>query len=319
MVLPANMTFDPMKLLMSHSPADQRYSFVVAGPGGTGKSTLLGSMADVVGADRCLLLATLLREKNSWLYKEKGIKHLLFSDPNWLPSSDPPKYEAEGMKKLLMTIDWLHDKDEQFDAIMFDSGTEAGELGWHASLMPYSVASPAQITDNRSRWLPYEQLDSYLDQLVKGLVALTTTAKRPKHVGISWHVQPQKDDAEVKDGAAKKIVESADHKAEGIEYEGTVLPSIRGKFRRKVITLVDAFLFSDINFRVPEQTGFSTQNNGNLIVEYRVQVRPDQDRHTKLPGPLPDVKYIPNDFKELLKLFAKQTAAKGSFSTVGSK
>lgn len=288
-----------------------RYSWVVAGPGGTGKSWLMGTMAEHVGFDQTLLLATLEREENSFKYVQGKVPRIRFRDKDWQPNSSEPRFDATAFRSLLDTVEWLL-KDEKFGAVILDSGTEASELAWHGALSPMKVASPADIDNERSRWLPYEALDNSLDQLVKGLVALTTSAaKRPKHVGITWHVQPQKDDQVVGKGNDKQIKESADNRAEGVEYEGSVLPMIRGKYRRKLITQVDAFVYTDMQYTVPASNGPTLSlANRELQVNYLLQVRPDQDRHTKVPGPLPDVKFIPNDFKTLLSLIDRHMAMK---------
>lgn len=280
--------------------AGDRYSFVVAGPYGTGKSTLLGSMAKY---GKTLVVATLAREANSWLYRSLNTDTILLEDRDWQPENG--KYEATAFTRFMRLMEELL-QDEQYDNIAVDSGTELAEAAWHASLAAQGkVASPAEMADKQSRWLPYDSLDNKLDQAVKAMTALISVdcAKRPKNIGISWHTQPPKDDSVI-GGDTKK---SADHKGEGVEYEGSVLPMVRGKFRRRLGGLVDAFLFSDISIK-PQMGGLSVTNRGMDIL-YRVQVRPDLDRHTKLPGPLPAVSYIENDFGQLLKLIEESYQA----------
>jgi len=308
--------FDPTKaIVVPGEPGTKRRAFVVAGPPGTGKSTLLGSMAKTLSPERCLLLATLGREIDSWLYQQYRIPYILFEDDGWAPALMGPggeilsqgSYSAMAFKRFLDTLDWLHDVDEQYDGIIVDSGTELGEAGWRLALSAHSAGSPSEM-DGKSRWLPYEALDSNLDRAIKGLLSLTLTAKRPKHVGISWHVQPPKDDTTetVGDSSNKVTVKkaSADRAAEGVEYEGKVLPMVRGRFRRRLAGLVPTIVYTDVKTEY-DTSGLSVANRA-IKVEYRLQVRPDMERHTKLPGPLPQTQYIPNDFAALLALLEQQ-------------
>ena len=206
-------------------------------------------------------------------------------------------------------------EDEVYDCVVLDSGTELAELGWHHALMPHGVIAPAYM-DGKSRWLPYETLATNLDQAIKNLVNLTNAAaaKRPKYVGVSWHVQPPKDDQVETVGEGQNRTtqrkESADNKGEGVEYEGKVLPMIRGGFRRKLTAQLDTVVFTDILYTTrPEGAKLVT------VPRFVIQVQPDPERHAKLPGPLAPMKYIDNNFKALHALVmggkseAAQTAA----------
>jgi AAA domain len=282
------------------SSTASKMCFLVEGPPGTGKSTLCGSLAEYVGADKTLLIATLAREIESWKYKALNVPHVLLQDANWKP--DAGQFLAEGFPEFLRLMRWLRDEDDQFEAVILDSGTELAEQAWHLALSPMSVSSPAQI-EGRSRWLPYETLTNNLDQAIKELVTLTTTAKVPKHVAVTWHVQPPKDD-QVVEGVKK---ESADHAAKGVEYEGDVLPMVRGQYRRKLGSQFPTVVYTDI--LVKANMGLSQTNARSIDVEYRLQVRPSVERHTKLSGPLPEAQFIKNDFKELLKLVQQSSKA----------
>lgn len=284
-------------------PGARRWSFVVAGPGGTGKSWLCGSMAKT---GPTLLLATLSRETESWLYHDLQVPRILFEDRDWKPTLG--SFKAAAFPELLRALDWLRDEDDTYDNIIIDSGTEMAELAWHLAMSMHGVATPAEMEDKRSRWLPYDQLDIYLDQAVKSAVALTKIAKRPKNVAFTWHVQPPKDDQVESVEGTKVRKESADNRGEGTEYEGKVLPMIRGRFRRRLINQVDAFVYTDMAFKPVESKSFSSSGQG-LNVQYRIQVRPDPERHTKIPGPLPDVSYIPNEFSAFLGLLERSKSA----------
>ncbi len=272
---------------------------VVEGPQGTGKSTLCGQLAEYVGPEKTLLIATLAKEIESWKYKETKVPYVLIEDSNWAPGLG--KYEATGFDEFRRLVRWLREEDEQFEAVILDSGTELGEMAWHASLAPHRIGSPAEL-DGQNRWLPYETLNNNLDQAIKELLSLREVAKKPKHVMVTWHIQPPKDDT-TQQGVTKI---SSDHAAKGIEYEGNVLPEVRGKYRRKLGSQFPTVVYTDLQTKA--EMGLSATAKG-YTVSYMLQVRPDNDRHTKLSGPLPEMQYIPNDFKELLKLI--QATEKG--------
>lgn len=267
--------------------------FVIAGPGGTGKSWFLGTMAE---HGRTLLIATLPREIKSVKYREYAVDHLLIYDQDWMPTLG--RFKAHGFVEFLNLMDELYN-DDTYENIIIDSGTELAELAWHYAMMAHGVATPAEMQDSRSRWLPYEQLDIYLDQAVKSAMNLTIAGKRPKNVGFSWHIQPAKDDQiDTKTGGVKK---SADHAGEGVEYEGTVLPLVRGKFRRRLMNLVDCYLLTELQ-RVTVDVN-SLRRQGNLGVAYKLQIRANPERHIKLPWLVPaDQSYINNDWGELLAM-----------------
>lgn len=297
------MTFDPLAAIVPmKSEVGEYFSLVIAGPGGTGKSTLLGSMAEYIHktyGKRTLLIATLPREKRSWKYQQLGdscIDHVLVEDTDWRP--DARRFQADGFSKMQQILEYL-ETDTKYGGVIVDNGTEHAEQAWHASLAPLSVGSPMEI-DGKSRWLPYERLDSLLDQSIKSMVSLTTAAN-PKFVGIAWHVQAPKEDTVETVGDSKVAKKSADNTAKGVEYEGDVLPMIRGKFRRKLINQVDAMLYTEIANRRDLVDGKIQEK-----VEYLVQVRANPERHTKLPGPMPSVGHIPNDFTALVQVMRNE-------------
>jgi hypothetical protein len=164
------------------------------------------------------------------------------------------------------------------------------------------------MESEKSRFQPYETLDIYLDQAMKKLQALTKTAKRPKHVLIAWHVQPPKDDTTEKVGADRIRKSSADNAGKGVEYEGDVLPMVRGRFRRRVASQVDAMLYTEVQFKAPQGA-----SRAGMDVRYMIQVRPNPERHSKFPGPLPpstymDVTHPANGFQMFLDLTEGKTS-----------
>lgn len=275
------------------SDTNNKTSGVVAGPPGTGKSWLLGTVAEEEGNDP-LLVATLAKEVESTLYKRYDIPYVPIDDPDWSPSQD--KLESTGFRKFTDLMVELLD-DEKFGFVLIDSGTQLAELAWHYSLLPHNVASPAMLEEGNNRWLPYETLDIYMTEAVIKATNLTMAekAKRPKHVFFTWHVRPQQDEMWTKATGVKK---SKDQKSEGIEYEGKLLPQVRGQFRRRLMEYVSTFVWTDIKllYDGPKQVG----------VDYLIQVMGDNERHCKVPGPKPEEMYIPNNWKSLKQFLDAQ-------------
>ena len=304
-----------IKAIKASKLIGDRFSTVIAGPSGTGKSWARGTMAEI---GPTLVLATLAREAASYWYVKKNLPIVPLWEQGWYTDdaetgSLPAGIRVDAFSRYLETVEALKE-DIEYDVILLDSGTELAEIAWHTAMLPHGVIAPAYMTDSRSRWLPYETLSTSLDQAVKALVSLTTNegAKRPKYVGISWHVQPPKDDSvEVVGEGANKLTtkkQSADRAAEGKEYEGKVLPMIRGSFRRKLESQVDAFVFTDIQY-----TKEASAAGIKKTPKYVIQVQPDEDRHAKIPGPMSERVYIPNNFEALQALIRgrQQTGGEG--------
>lgn len=269
---------------------------VVAGPPGLGKSWFAGTVAEVVDPKEVLVLATLEREVKSYWYQKHNFDVVRCIDDGWEPSQE--SFKATGHNTLLNAIKELR-TDDKYGAIILDSGTDAGENAWHAALEPFGVGDPSQLSNS---YAPYTALDSHMDEVIRGLSKLAghpaggkSDITRPKHIIITWHVQPPKDSP----GAA----ESADQKGEGVEYEGSVLPMVRGRFRRRLMGLLDAFVYVDRKLLLDEKTGRSKR-------QYVIQVASDNEKHAKFPGKLPDkVTHIPNSFSEYLKLMEESLGA----------
>jgi hypothetical protein len=239
-----------------------------------------------------LLIALLTKELSSWLYTVHKPDYILIEDDRWQPSKG--EYIATGFDAFIETVEALQ-TDTTYQTVIVDPGTELGELGWHKAVSVTGYANAEGIKDG---WAPYEVLDDYLSQAIRGLVALSL---KGKNVLITWHTQPAKPDQEVTLGEGpnrhKATKPSADHAAEGTEYEGKVLPMIRGRFRRRLNGLVPTFIYTDIVYKT-EKVGLQMQT----VPHYVLQVRPDPERHAKVPGALPKVATIPNDWRQLKAL-----------------
>lgn len=285
----------------------------VAGPPGDGKSSLLGQMC---AEGPTLLLSTLAREASSMFYQQFNPDVILLEDTSWKPmppdKNDRPRgqYIATAynqfmeIMELLAQDEILNADGKPYKVVLIDSWTELAEAAWHEALAPFGVMDPAYMTDSNNRFGPYTALGGLMDRAIKATQSLKT-APLPKIVGISMHIQPTKDDTTERIGdkvsgyTVKK--QSADRKSEGAEYEGSYLPQIRGGFRRKLFGLVDAVVWVHVEHEpVPSKPG----GKKTTRPRYLLQVQTDEDRHCKIPGPVPPTKYIDNSWKHLKALLA---------------
>jgi hypothetical protein len=156
---------------------------------------------------------------------------------------------------------------------------------------PYGVASPTKI-QGQSRWDPYTDMADNMAQLLTSLTILTGKTEvevgQPKLIWMPWHLQPPKE--------SPTGDETGDQKGEGIEYEGAMLPMIKGGFRRKIHGMVGAYIYADIQ-ELPIKPG-----SVRTKPAYVVQVFGDRQRHCKIPGPQPKEKFIPNTFSKYMEL-----------------
>lgn len=247
---------------------------IVAGPPGLGKSTFAGTVAEYVGADRTLLIATLPREVNSTEYQKHNIDTIVCADDQWEPSAGKAGLIATGYDCLIDTLRQLR-TDDQYSAVILDNGTEAAEMAWHASMAPLGVADPNDLGRGGNRFAPYTTLREKMEQLMRSLSILTGKTglvTRPKLVIVPWHVQPPKETSDNDD--------SADEKGQGAEYEGSYLPMVRGGFRRRLGGLVDNYVYAAIE-------NVRSGNSMTGTPHYCIQVVTDNDRHVKIAGQVP--------------------------------
>lgn len=273
-------------------------SLLVAGPPKSGKSKFLSSLAKEYPT---LLIATLEREASSWGYQQTNPDTILLEDPGWRPSRG--RFEATAYNRFLALTDKLQD-DEDYRVVLLDCGTQLGVYAWYESLKAFGVASPADMEDKDNRFRPYTKIADLMRQAIDGLVALKF-AKVPKHVIISWHLQPAKDDTIAFDKAAQSHVKklSADTRGAGSEYLGDYLPEMPGGFRRKIAGLVDGVVFTDVLFERPPRESRGRDKRPRYVL----QVVADEERMASLPGPLSEEKYIDNDWEYLKPLLGVES------------
>jgi hypothetical protein len=248
---------------------------MVAGPPGTGKSNLCGTMAEYIPPEEILVIVTLAREANSLNYQKYDLDTVMISE-DWRPADGKSGLQATGYPQIISVLRELR-KDTKYSGIIFDNGTEAAEMAWHAALAPLGVGDPNDLGRGGNRFAPYTSLREKLEQMICDLALLTGKtgfAAKPKLVAMTWHIQPPKDSSD--DG------ESADERGQGSEYEGLFLPMIRGSFRRRIGSLVDTMVFTDLVSVQKPSKGIPQYEN-----HYCLQVLSDNERHCKIPGRLP--------------------------------
>lgn len=258
---------------------------LVMGPPGLGKSTFAATVAEgVVPPEETLLIATLPREAKSWKYQELNLDTILIEEhEGWDPVNK--SYQVSGYSELCRVLDELA-QDDRYGAVILDNGTEAAEFAWHESLAPFKIGDPMELGSGGNRFAPYGSVREKMENLIHRLNRLTGKhCVRPKHVIVPWHVQPPKEDDD----------------SQGVEYVGKELPMIRGGFRRRLGQKIDAVVFMYREAKVNKKT-MKTELN------YVLQVAPDMERHTKIPGELPEgVKYIEPRYSNLLDLIKDST------------
>lgn len=277
---------------------EQGFNIMVLGPPKTGKSEFAASVADEVGAEETLLLAIKPREANSHGYRSRGIKYELFHDPLWAPSTG--SFEADGFLRLTQRLRDLISNDDAYGAVIVDPLTDVGDLISHELLKGAKVGSPGDLTNTMAY---YQGFKSRMNEVVK-LISYLAFGKRPKHVITTCHLKPVREEApttvaERRSGGGS-TKEHTDKKAQGVLFEGGVLPMIDGSVAYALAGDFDMQLYSDVETRTQVHHG-----KVQTVTQYILQVAPDAERCASLGiAPLSSQKTIPNNFKALLDLAA---------------
>ena len=260
-----------------------KYTVLWMGPPGTGKSY---GAATVAKLGKTLLLACKGREARSigYVQNKKNVDTEIYEDVKWTPSLK--RFQADAYMNLLRRLDALYE-DDTYDAVIIDPFTDfAGSIAHHI-LAPIGVGSPGDMADT---FAFYVSLKDKADEAIRLATGLATHAKRPKHVIVTMHVQPPKEEQIIK-GVAKP---SADKVARGIEYEGSVLPMIDGAYRRKMAGDFDIVIYSGVDQRF-------NKKSKKQEPWYYIQISPDRDKHSKIAVGIPTTDQIDNDFSKLLE------------------
>ena len=267
----------------------QPLTIVALGGPGLGKSTLAGSICELVPPEETLLIVAKPGEEKSFSYMKHGLKPELFYDLGWLPGLK--RFKAGAYNKLLQrSVDLLD--DTAFGAVIFDPGTDVINMIEHSILEPYGKGSFGELADTMGA---YRQLGDMSQEFLQTAALLSSAfAKRPKWVIVPWHVQPAKEGQYVKLGPGQKEKQdSSDERAQGIEYEGVVLPMLEGRYRRKLAADVDVVVYCDIEVKKNLRTGIDE-------VSYFIQAAPNKDRHAKVRGAPVMQRRFPNNMKVLV-------------------
>lgn len=274
-------------------------SVLVLSPPGTGKSYFLGSICKVVPPERVLLLCPKPREKTSALYKKYGLTQRaeVYSDlASWNPERN--RFEATAWRRLFDRVDSLL-TDDKYDAVLLDPFTDAVTLLEHHILAPSKVASPGELANTQAF---YRQLADKSAEFMQRLTALadSSIAKSPKFVMVAMHVQPPKEAQVLSRAQGGGIKESSDQLAEGVEYEGKVLPQMEGSYRRRMAGDFGLVVYGDVKSgtRMNPET-----KKMESFTDFRIQVRCSEERHAKMAPIVSDAvpDYLPNDFKTLFR------------------
>ena len=268
----------------------QPLTIVPLGGPGMGKSTFAGSVCELVPPAETLLIVAKPGEEKSFSYVKHGLKPELFYDMGWIPGLK--RFKAGAYNKLLQRMVDLAD-DTTYGAVIIDPGTDVVNLIEHCILEPYGKGSFGDLGDTMGA---YRSLGDMSQEFLQTASLLSSSlVKRPKWVIVPWHVQPAKEGQYVKVGpGAKEKQESSDEKAQGIEYEGVVLPMLEGRYRRKLAADVDVVVYCDLEVKKNMRTQVDE-------VSYFIQAAPNKDRHAKVRGAPVMQGRFPNNLKALVE------------------
>lgn len=244
-------------------------SVLLQGAPGTGKSWMLGTAKEIPGVNEVLLLAPKPREINSFKYRAHGLtEHAeIFQDAKWAPTAK--SYESGAFTKLYQRILALYD-DDVYDAIIVDPFTDVTYLAAHELLEAERAETPRDLRDSIGF---YGALKYKMKGFTQSLTGLTQSAKRPKHVFVSVHIQPAKEDTPLKGGGTK---ESQDNRAQGVEFMGEVLPMIEGGYRREIAGEFDVVGFTSVKHELMKVGGKMER-----VANFVCQLNADPERHAK--------------------------------------
>ena len=236
------------------------------GAPGTGKSTLLGSIGELLPPEEVLLLAPKPREINSFMYRRHGIHEAaeVFKDHRWRPSLGV--YEADAFDRLSRRLLELYE-DTKFRAVLLDPFTDVVALAAHELLRAEQAETPKDLRDSIGF---YGALKHRLKNFTQDLVGLASPdLPQPKHVFVAVHAQrPVEEDIKGK--------ATADAKGKGVEWEGDVLPMVEGGYRREIAGEFDLVGFTSVEYEnVRVGNAFKRQES------YVVQLNASPDRHAK--------------------------------------
>lgn len=255
------------------SPLDEFDGGVTAlfvGAPGSGKSDMLGSIGEIVPASEVVLLCPKPNEANSAKYRQYGFKAEVFRDHMWRPEAG--KWEADGYSRLINRLYALYEDTEK-SVIILDPLTDAVTLAAHQILKAEQAATPAHLRDKLGY---YSSMKARLKDLVTTLTGLASPdLPRPKHVFVSVHAQPAKED-DIKGNA------TAEKEAKGITYFGDVMPSLEGSYRQEIAAEFDIVGYTTVKHSTEQIREVGKPMRMERRTQYLVQLTPDNERHAKV-------------------------------------
>ena len=258
---------------------------IVLGPPKTGKSTLAGSMAEVVPPERIVLLCTKANEANSFMYRKHGLSERaeLFVDSGWDPEFGSFKVGAwQALNKRIKALTG----DTSVDGIIIDSGTDSMELLSHTVLSGMKVNGkiPGDTGDLKApgagdaSFAYYGKVKSGSTRFMNRLVECAMHPDAPKFIILPWHTQSPSEEEQAR---------------QGVTFAGRAMPMMEGRYREKLPGDCDVVVFADIR---------RTSEEGKAVTKHVIQVMPSTDKHAAVRGmPMGTAKWMPNEFKELHK------------------
>jgi hypothetical protein len=239
------------------------------GPPGTGKSWLLGTATEAGLTP--ILLAPKPREVNSYKYREHNVPSEVYRDHGWAPAI--ARYEAGAFTKLFEKVLSLYE-DETYDAVLLDPLTDAVMLAAHELLAPERCETPRDLRDSIGF---YGALKYKLKGFTQALTGLASPdLARPKHIFVTVHAQPVKEDSQLPKNQGGGTKESQDHRAQGVEFMGEALPMIEGGYRREIAGEFDVVGFTSVVHAL-EKVGSKMERTSRYVV----QLNADSERHAK--------------------------------------
>jgi hypothetical protein len=262
-------------------------SGLIIGPPKTGKSTLLGSWAELVDPEQIVLLCPKPQEIDSFMYQRHGIdkRAEVFRDHRWLPGAD--SYEADGYMRLMRRILHLY-ADTESRVVLLDPLTDAVQLASHDLMKGERASTPKDLRDTMGYW---GGMRDRIRDLTQALVGLTSPdLKQPKHVFVAVHAQPTKEED-------YKGKETQEGKAKGVQFFGDVLPMIDGSYRMSIAGEFSLVGYSSVRHTYKRE-GAKIQS----VTDYVVQFVPDNEKHCGIRlSPSLAEKELPNNMRAVLE------------------
>jgi extradiol dioxygenase family protein len=279
---------------------------LIGGAPGTGKSHLLGSIVEVAGVEKAILLAPKPREVNSYKYvaHRDRIDAEVFRDNKWAPPAG--SFEAGAYTQLYKRVLSLYD-DTTYDAVILDPYTDVTHLAAHELMAVEKAATPRDLRDSIGF---YGSLAYKLKDFTQSLTGLASPAlKRPKHVLVAVHLQPTKEDQQLGKNAGGGTKESSDNRAQGVEFFGDALPMIEGRYRREIAAEFDILGKSVVMHGLEDYVKPEGGKAKRQATQYVVQLGADPEFHAKAAIiPKLDVKHVPNTMPAIFKVIEEALA-----------